>query len=110
MFCGSVRIVYAIIYTLFLVRDASTLFFEANVIQGFGLTIGSDLYLVVDRRARRIYYQGNIQDYVYIHGTFSSTNGSTPLTNIKGVIGWEGNATGLQHVYKGENYRLSIFS
>ncbi|KNZ75674.1 hypothetical protein J132_02448, partial [Termitomyces sp. J132] len=34
IFCGSVRIVYAIIYTLFL---------------GFGLTIGSDLYLVVDR-------------------------------------------------------------
>ncbi|KAL4268084.1 ThrE exporter family protein [Pleurotus pulmonarius] len=38
IFCGSVRVVYAIIYTLFL---------------GFGLTIGSDFYLLVDRRARR---------------------------------------------------------
>ncbi|EGO04471.1 hypothetical protein SERLA73DRAFT_128527, partial [Serpula lacrymans var. lacrymans S7.3] len=36
--CGSVRMVYAIIYTLFL---------------GFGLTIGSDIYLVVNPHAHR---------------------------------------------------------
>lgn len=35
--CGSVKMVYALIYTLFL---------------GFGLQIGSDLYLLVDRNAR----------------------------------------------------------
>lgn len=42
---------------------------------------------------------------MYTHGTFSSANGSTPFTDTKGVIGWQGNPAGLQHVYKGENYR-----
>ncbi|RDB29568.1 Pheromone-regulated membrane protein 10 [Hypsizygus marmoreus] len=86
IFCGSVRIVYAIIYTLFL---------------GFGLTIGSDFYLVVDRRARRAYYQGNFpKNLTYNHGSFSMVNGSTPLVPISGVLG-QGNVNDLVHVFKG---------
>ncbi|THV06006.1 DUF1212-domain-containing protein [Dendrothele bispora CBS 962.96] len=73
MFCGSVRIVYAIIYTLFL---------------GFGLTIGSDFYLVVDRHARKNYYSNNaLQNLTYTHGRFEFVNGTSPFTAIHGVIG-----------------------
>ncbi|KDR85369.1 hypothetical protein GALMADRAFT_218460 [Galerina marginata CBS 339.88] len=73
IFCGSVRIVYAIIYTLFL---------------GFGLTIGSDFYLVLDRRARRIYYRSSIpENLAYNHGQFVMQNGSHPLVPISGVLG-----------------------
>ncbi|KAK0198286.1 hypothetical protein F5146DRAFT_81307 [Armillaria mellea] len=87
IFCGSVRIVYAIIYTLFL---------------GFGLTIGSDFYLVVDRKAHRAYVQGSLPtNYTYAHGTFSMTNGSAPFVPISGVL-----AKGIQtfeqaHIVKG---------
>ncbi|KJA25855.1 hypothetical protein HYPSUDRAFT_134069 [Hypholoma sublateritium FD-334 SS-4] len=73
IFCGSVRMVYAIIYTLFL---------------GFGLTIGSDFYLVIDKRARQIYYRSSIPDNLsYTHGRFVMLNGSDPLVPISGVIG-----------------------
>lgn len=57
IFRGSVRMVYAVI-TLFL---------------GFGLTIGSDFYLLVDPEARRRYYYNHQmedpQNLTYIHGT-----------------------------------------
>ncbi|KAK0464994.1 uncharacterized protein EV420DRAFT_1617790 [Desarmillaria tabescens] len=57
IFCGSVRIVYAIIYTLFLTS-----------------------ILVVDRKAHRAYVQGSLPaNYTYAHGTFSMTNGSAPF-------------------------------
>ncbi|GLB35987.1 putative threonine/serine exporter [Lyophyllum shimeji] len=86
IFCGSVRIVYAIIYTLFL---------------GFGLTIGSDLYLVVDRRARRAYYRGNTpQDLTYTHGRFTMVNGSSPWISVSGVLA-QGSSTEFDHIYKG---------
>ncbi|KAF8641114.1 hypothetical protein AX17_000756 [Amanita inopinata Kibby_2008] len=72
VFCGSVRIVYAIIYTLFL---------------GFGLTIGSDFYFLVDRHARHIYYHSTASDNLtYTHGHFVLINAST-LTNITSVGG-----------------------
>ncbi|TFK30815.1 hypothetical protein FA15DRAFT_662871 [Coprinopsis marcescibilis] len=79
IFCGSVRIVYAIIYTLFL---------------GFGLTIGSDLYLLVDPKARKNYYHSTSDatnhahsNLTYLHGTFMMLNGSSVLTPITGVLG-----------------------
>ncbi|KAF8745084.1 hypothetical protein AX14_010556 [Amanita brunnescens Koide BX004] len=76
LFCGSVRIVYAIIYTLFL---------------GFGLTIGSDFYFLVDRHARQSYYHSNVNpDFSYTHGHFRLSNGSGPVTSISGVLGQTG--------------------
>ncbi|KAJ3722927.1 hypothetical protein C8R42DRAFT_702187 [Lentinula raphanica] len=73
IFCGSVRIVYAVIYTLFL---------------GFGLTIGSDFYLVVDRRARKSYYASSVPtNLTYTHGRFVPANGSHPFISIQGVLG-----------------------
>lgn len=58
---GSVRMIYAIIYSLFL---------------GFGLTIGSDLYLIVDSRARSSQREQVAQtvSLVSVHGTFISDN------------------------------------
>ncbi|KAF8349736.1 hypothetical protein F5887DRAFT_942173 [Amanita rubescens] len=70
IFCGSVRIVYAIIYTLFL---------------GFGLTIGSDFYFLVDRHARHAYYRSTVNpQFSYAHGHFRLSNGSGPATSISG--------------------------
>ncbi|KAF8213229.1 hypothetical protein K438DRAFT_1956639 [Mycena galopus ATCC 62051] len=87
VFCGSVRIVYAIIYTLFL---------------GFGLTIGSDLYLVVDRRARRAYYTGPATlPPTYTHGVFQMMNGTNPGISIRGVLGLTGESYETEHVIKG---------
>ncbi|KAF9270039.1 DUF1212-domain-containing protein [Marasmius fiardii PR-910] len=88
IFCGSVRIVYVIIYTLFL---------------GFGLTIGSDFYLVVDRRARKAYYTSNTHtNLTYLHGHFEFTNGSVTSIHPQGVIGY-GNPLSYeqQHIVKG---------
>ncbi|PPQ67095.1 hypothetical protein CVT25_005696 [Psilocybe cyanescens] len=88
IFCGSVRIVYAIIYTLFL---------------GFGLTIGSDFYLVIDRHARREYYRSTIPDnLIYSHGLFIALNGSNSHVSTRGVLGL-GIATGNtpDHTIKG---------
>ncbi|KAJ3815485.1 hypothetical protein F5876DRAFT_71989 [Lentinula aff. lateritia] len=88
LFCGSVRIVYAVIYTLFL---------------GFGLTIGSDFYLVVDRRARKAYYVNSTPtNLTYTHGRFVMANGSIPFIPIQGVLG-QANALNYeqQHLVKG---------
>lgn len=108
IFCGSVRIVYAIIYTLFLVSTSSYLLMWALkvfdlILQGFGLTIGSDFYLVVDRRARRIYYRSSIPEGLnYTHGKFLMVNGSEPFVPLVGVLG-QGNITGYatDHTIKG---------
>ncbi|WVQ96776.1 hypothetical protein IAU59_003883 [Kwoniella sp. CBS 9459] len=58
---GSVRMVYAIIYSLFL---------------GFGITIGSDLFYVLDRPARRASQaaMAAAQSYVTVRGSFNAEN------------------------------------
>ncbi|KIM47842.1 hypothetical protein M413DRAFT_15938 [Hebeloma cylindrosporum] len=87
IFCGSVRIVYAIIYTLFL---------------GFGLTIGSDFYLVIDRRARRAYYRSSIPENLnYTHGSFVMGNGTERLVPIAGVLGLGHPGHTADHTVKG---------
>jgi uncharacterized membrane protein YjjB (DUF3815 family) len=67
---GSVRMIYAIIYSLFL---------------GFGLTIGSDLYYIMDRHAQRTRVQEASRNIstVTIHGTFTSDN-STVIPSFNG--------------------------
>ncbi|KAJ8083802.1 pheromone-regulated protein prm10 [Marasmius tenuissimus] len=96
IFCGSVRIVYAIIYTLFL---------------GFGLTIGSDFYLVVDRRARKAYYTTNnaLTNLTYVHGHFEFSNGSSTSIHPSGVIGYSNPLSYDQHhIVKGMFARSSL--
>jgi len=83
--CGSVKMVYALIYTLFL---------------GFGLQIGSDLYLLFDANTRHhlasldavmsrtLVYTGNFivdngtltRPEIPSFGSFTFTNGSAPLS------------------------------
>ncbi|KAJ7102101.1 hypothetical protein B0H15DRAFT_768868 [Mycena belliarum] len=87
VFCGSVRIVYAIIYTLFL---------------GFGLTIGSDLYLVVDRHARLAYHSGPAtMPPIFTHGMFEMTNSSNAGMFVSGVLGLTGRSFESEHIVKG---------
>jgi hypothetical protein len=71
--CGSIKMMYALIYTFFL---------------GFGLQIGNDLYLVLDHRARdqldllatRVYTQLSvIGEFVPSNGSFSYINQGRPL-------------------------------
>ncbi|THH02795.1 hypothetical protein EW026_g111 [Hermanssonia centrifuga] len=71
--CGSVKMVYALIYTLFL---------------GFGLQIGNDVYLLFDRPARHALDQLAGQLYTQIsqvgifapdNGTFTFVNNGKPL-------------------------------
>ncbi|KAI0756791.1 hypothetical protein C8Q80DRAFT_56146 [Daedaleopsis nitida] len=70
--CGSVRMVYAIIYTLFL---------------GFGLTIGSDFYLMVNAQARRNLAATNMLDSEILHGYLIDTNTTTvPFADVGGTF------------------------
>lgn len=71
--CGSIKMMYALIYTFFL---------------GFGLQIGNDLYLVIDHRARdrldnlatRVYTSMSVVgEFVPDNGTFSFINHGLPL-------------------------------
>jgi uncharacterized membrane protein YjjB (DUF3815 family) len=71
--CGSVKMVYALIYTLFL---------------GFGLQIGSDFYLLFDRRARH-----HIDDMaerlvqkVTLAGVYVAHNTTTTSTRLNGTF------------------------
>ncbi|KAK1229511.1 pheromone-regulated protein prm10 [Marasmius sp. AFHP31] len=71
--CGSVKMVYALIYTLFL---------------GFGLQIGSDFYLLFDRSMRRRLddLASSLEKTVSLTGTWVSdnatTNASAPMVGI----------------------------
>lgn len=70
--------------------------------KGFGLTIGSDFYLVVDRRARRNYYESSsTTNLTYTHGQFTMINGSTPFVAMSGVLGQKGLSFEEQHLVKG---------
>ncbi|KAK0527180.1 pheromone-regulated protein prm10 [Tilletia horrida] len=62
MIAGSVRMVYAIIYSLFL---------------GFGIAIGSDLYFLLDPQARQSMWVP-LNNEVEVKGTFSLTNATAP--------------------------------
>ncbi|KAH8102446.1 DUF1212-domain-containing protein [Cristinia sonorae] len=71
--CGSVKMVYALIYTLFL---------------GFGLQIGSDFYLLVDHGARRnlISLAARMNAIISVAGTFVSDNSTSYLNVGRGTI------------------------
>ncbi|TBU49962.1 DUF1212-domain-containing protein [Dichomitus squalens] len=85
--CGSVRMVYAIIYTLFL---------------GFGLTIGSDFYLLVNPKARRQLAATSLLDAEVLHGFILNANDSLPITNLGAVFTFvETEDSGHSHIIKG---------
>jgi len=115
IFCGSVRMVYAIIYTLFLVRDLVFVLHPAaqlGLTQGFGLTIGSDFYLVLDNRARHNYYRSIVpQNLNYTHGQFMITNASNASMTINGVLGVGHVGSNLpDHTVKSKAFTLHLVS
>lgn len=74
------------------------------------MTIGSDFYLVIDRRARRTYYRSFIPENLnYTHGYFIMGNGTESLVPIAGVLGLGHPGHTADHTVKGE-YRLHLFS
>ena len=67
------------------------------------MTIGSDFYLVVDRRARRNYYAGFSNNLNYTHGHFTMLNGTNPFSAIGGVLATGSTASyQLEHIVKGK--------
>ncbi|RDX51091.1 DUF1212-domain-containing protein [Lentinus brumalis] len=87
--CGSVRMVYAIIYTLFL---------------GFGLTIGSDFYLLVSPQARRNLEATTLLGSQILHGFVINSNVSStvPMSDLGGTFTFMETAdTKSSHILKG---------
>ncbi len=73
------------------------------------MTIGSDFYLLVDRRARHAYYAaGTPSSQTYAHGTFLMVNSSTPFIPISGVLGTGTPSYAMQHIVKGMPRELPI--
>jgi len=76
--CGSVKMVYALIYTLFLVnlgRMIRSIFTDLPP-QGFGLQIGNDFFLLLDPRTRRHLDElaANLSSSVVLTGTWVAEN------------------------------------
>ncbi|ESK94393.1 duf1212 domain membrane protein [Moniliophthora roreri MCA 2997] len=73
--CGSVKMVYALIYTLFL---------------GFGLQIGSDFYLLFDQHARRKLdaLASSLQTTVALTGSWVADNGTIDNSSAPLVGTW----------------------
>lgn len=63
MIAGSVRMVYAIIYSLFL---------------GFGIAIGSDVYFLLDPAARKTMYVP-LESSTVVEGSFTMANQTMPM-------------------------------
>lgn len=91
MMCGSIRLVYALVYTLFL---------------GFGLRIGSDFYLLLDPSERRhlSMLAGEIDGKLVVNGTFFSDN-STRFDNTSPLFGtwtfFNSTSSNQDHIFKG---------
>ncbi|OSX67292.1 hypothetical protein POSPLADRAFT_1068427 [Postia placenta MAD-698-R-SB12] len=84
--CGSVRMVYAIIYTLFL---------------GFGLTIGSDFYLLFNPEARHVQAATDRLEAHTYHGAIIGNNDSLPLAQLSGTFSFTDVGQTASHVIKG---------
>jgi hypothetical protein len=99
--------VYAVIYTLFLVGIICYLHAREYlrlrpVFQGFSLTIGSDLYLLVNPGARREYLHPAPPKLSYFHGTLMPMNGTSAGMPVAGTFGFANLTTdAMHHIYKG---------
>jgi hypothetical protein len=88
---GSVKMVYAIVFSLFLVSGYK--FFSdcrglcPSLLKGFGLTIGSDLYYLIDSNARhtRDAVTAGLAEVLTIHGNFTADN-TTAFSNLGGTF------------------------
>lgn len=99
--------VYAVIYTLFLVSiichwDCRAVLYSPIYFQGFSLTIGSDLYLLVNPQARREYLHPTPPKLSYVHGALTPMNGTSIGMSVTGTFGFANLTTdAVNHIYKG---------
>jgi len=84
--CGSVRMVYAVIYTLFL---------------GFGLTIGSELFLVIVPEARKMQDITTLLESHAYHGYLLNNNASIPVAQTAGMWSFTDISQAQSRVIKG---------
>lgn len=72
--------VYAVIYSLFLVCHMSTAVGIGlnSLLQGFGIAVGSDFYYLFDPAARRQHQQLNTVSSYTLQGSFSASNSTSP--------------------------------
>lgn len=84
--CGSLRMVYAFIYTLFL---------------GFGLSFGSDLYLAVSKYGRHNLARTAAEESLFLHGSFLSRNMTAEVTDLPGSFSFLDTTTTNEFLIKG---------
>jgi hypothetical protein len=73
-------------------------------LQGFSLTIGSDLYLVVNPTARREYLHPTPPKLSYFHGALTPMNGTSVGMPVAGTFGFANLTTdAMDHIYKGKS-------
>ncbi|KAF9451649.1 DUF1212-domain-containing protein [Macrolepiota fuliginosa MF-IS2] len=94
--CGSVKMVYALIYTLFL---------------GFGLQIGSDFYLLLDPlyRAQLEQVASSISNTLSLSGTWVADNSTTVAVPLIGTWTFNHNTSPAQYDIINGCYRPSHF-
>ncbi|POV94419.1 hypothetical protein PSTT_16861, partial [Puccinia striiformis] len=90
LIAGSVKMVYAVIYSLFL---------------GFGISKGSDFYYLLDPKARHITQMHSPAPVYTLSGSFVGMNGTIPGMN--GMFTFS-NATGTSPTGKGELHQRRI--
>ncbi|PSR76685.1 hypothetical protein PHLCEN_2v8282 [Hermanssonia centrifuga] len=89
--CGSLRMVYAFIYTLFLVsrnvsRGFRLLLIHLFTPQGFGLTFGSELYLAISKYGRQNLGATAAAESEFLHGHFVTNNASAAIQSLGGTF------------------------
>ena len=75
--------------------------------QGFGLTIGSDFYLLVNPGARRNLAATNLLDSEVLHGYILNANASLPMAYLGATFTFiETEDSGHSHIVKGSSEEL----
>ena len=78
--------------------------------QGFGLTIGSDFYLLVNPHARRYFEAMNLVDSQEVHGFIINANVSVPLSDLSATFTFMQTPTSAEsRIVKGECSRMPVF-
>jgi len=85
---GATKIVYAVIYSLILVSLSAGFFEPFSLMQGFSLTLGSDIAFLVNSsfRVQRDQMAADIGRTISLVGTYTSTNNTDPPLALNGTF------------------------
>ncbi len=108
--CGSLRMVYAFIYTLFLVsrnvsRGFRLLLIHLFTPQGFGLTFGSELYLAISKYGRQNLGMTAAAESEFLHGHFLTNNASAAIQSLGGTFMFLDTTSSNTNIIKGEPFQ-----